>query len=88
MGESVRLHLPLLGQDSLVMRPDVGGDFHGGGAVGLAYEFDFLGWCAACRGMRAVSAWMRRVEGQGEEWKRRRRVEGGFWGRKVDGGTY
>lgn len=45
----VRLHLSLLGQDSLVLRPDVGGDFYGGGAVGLADELDFLGCCFAWR---------------------------------------
>lgn len=43
----VRLNLSLLGQDGLVLRPNVGGDFYGGGAVGLADEFDFFRGCCA-----------------------------------------
>lgn len=46
----VRLNLPLLGQDSLVLCTNVGGDFYGGGAVGLADEFDFFGRCCAWSG--------------------------------------
>lgn len=44
---NVRLHLSLLGQDGVILCPDVIGDFYGGGAVGLAYELDFLGVCCA-----------------------------------------
>ena len=46
---SVRLHRPLLSQDGLVLRPDVRGDFYGGGAVRLADEFDFFRGCCAWR---------------------------------------
>ena len=45
----VRLNLPLLGQDSLVLCTNVGGDFYGGGAVRLADEFDFFRGCCAWR---------------------------------------
>jgi len=63
----VRLNLSLLGQDGLVLCSDVGGDFYGGGAVGLADEFDFFRGCCAWREGRVLVLCL--VGG----------MEGGFW---------